>query len=178
MSAELSPRWGHVSAAVEDQVYVWGGHTKDFNKKKDVLASSVSFFDPVLESWADNQCSGPPPPGLYYGACASAGHHLYQYGGGDGPKWHGSLHQLDTKSWTWRQLSNAGPMKGHVSCGMVAYGSNLVIFGGCGIPSGPTQPGAEFIKNSRFTDGTGWTNEFHTFNLQEGEDLCVCAYES
>ena len=37
------------------------------------------------------------------------------------------------------------------------------------IPSGPTQPGAEFIKDSRFTDGRGWTNELHVFDVQKGE---------
>ena len=51
--------------------------------------------------------------------------------------------QLDTRTWTWKQLSSTGPMR-KVGCGMVAHGSNLVLFGGYGIPSGPTQPGAEF----------------------------------
>ena len=37
------------------------------------------------------------------------------------------------------------------------------------IPSGPTQPGAEFIKNSEVTDGRGWTNELHVFDVQKGE---------
>ena len=59
-----------------------------------------------------------------------------------------------------------------VGCGMVACDSKLVLFGGYGIPSGPTQSGAEFIKNSTYTDGRGWTNEVHTFDKQ-GEGVRV-----
>ena len=57
---------------------------------------------------------------------------------------------------------------------MVAYGNKLVLFGGYGIPSGPTQPGAEFVKNTSFTDGRGWTNELHSFDLKTGVCVCVC----
>ena len=54
-------------------------------------------------------------------------------------------------------------------CGMVSYLDKLILFGGYGIPSGPTQPGAQFIKNSKYTDGRGWTNELHMFDVQKGE---------
>ena len=110
------------------------------------------------------------PLGSIYGACASAGHHVYLYGGSDQSRFQSSLHQLDTRSWTWKQLSSSGPMR-KVTCGMVPHDSKLVLFGGYGIPSGPTQPGAEFIKDSKFTGGTGWTNEVHTFDLKEGEGV-------
>ena len=165
MEGEPSPRWGHYSALVEEKFCVWGGRTKDFLHGKSELASSVHCFHPLLEFWDVNKIGGVPPPGLYLGACASAGHHVYLYGGTDGSHRQSSLHQLDTRSWTWKQLSSAGPMK-KSSCGVVAHDSKLVSFGGYGVP---TQPGAEFIKNSRFTDGRGWTNEVHTFDLKEGE---------
>ena len=58
---------------------------------------------------------------------------------------------------------------------MVACDSNLVLFGGHGITSGPTQPGAEFVKSSKFTDGRGWTNELHTFDLIKGEGDVVAS---
>ncbi len=45
----------------------------------------------------------------------------------------------------------------------------LILFGGYGYPSGPTQPGAEFIKSTKYTDGSGWTNELHSYSLKEGE---------
>ena len=104
---EPSPRWGHYSALVEEKFYVWGGRTKDFLKEKSELASSVHCFDPLLEFWDVNKISGVPPPGPRSGACASAGHYVYQYGGTDGSRFHSSLHQLDTRSWTWKQLSSA-----------------------------------------------------------------------
>ena len=169
MEGEPSPRWGHYSALVEEKSCVWGGRTKDFLKENSELASSIHSFDPFLEFWDKNKLSGVPPPGLYYGACASAGHHVYLYGGHDGSCHQSSLHQLDTRSWTWKQLSSAGPMK-KAACGMVACDSKLVLFGGYGIPSGPTQPGAEFIRS---IGDSGWTNEVHTFNLKEGEGVRV-----
>ena len=172
MEGEPSPRWCHYSALVEEKFCVWGGVTKDFRKEKSELASSVHCFDPLLEFWDVKKSSGVTPPGLYDGACASAGHHVYLYGGSDGSHRHSFLHQLDTRSWTWKQLSSAGPMR-KMGCGMVAHDSKLVLFGGYGFPSGPIQPGAEFIKNSRFTDGRGWTNEVHTFDLKEGEGVRV-----
>ena len=51
-------------------------------------------------------------------------------------------------------------------CGMVSYDDQLILFGGYGTPSGPTQPGAEFVEH---TGGAGWTNELHMFNVQKGE---------
>ena len=172
MEGEPSPRWGHYSALVEEKFCVWGGRTKDFLQEKSELTSSIHSFDPFLEFWAKNKLSGVPPPGLYLGACASAGHHVYLYGGTDGSRFQSSLHQLDTRSWTWKQLSRSGPMRKR-ACGMVAHDSKLVLFGGYGYPSGPTQPGAEFIKDSRYTNGVGWTNEVHIFDLKEGEGVRV-----
>ena len=171
--SEPSPRWGQLSAVVEEKLCVYGGRTKDFLNEKSGLASSVHSFDGLLESWYSED-TGDPPPGLYGGACASAGHHVYVYGGVDGPAYQGSLHQLDTRTRTWKQLSSTGPMR-KTGCKMVAYDSNLVLFGGYGIPSGPTQPGAEFVKNSKYTDGSGWTNELHTFDLIKGEGDVVAS---
>ena len=171
MEGEPSPRWCHYSALVEEKFCVWGGGTKDFPKEKSEWAYSVHSFDPFSKFWDVNKCSGIPPPGLYTGACASAGHHVYLYGGSDGLCYQNSLNQLDTRSWTWKQLSRTGPMR-KVGCGMVACDSKLVLFGGYGHPSDPTQPGADFMKDSKCTD-VGWTNELHTFDLKEGERVRV-----
>ena len=170
--SEPYPRWGQSSAVVEGKLCMYGGRTKDFLKAKSGFAPSASVhsFD---ESWYPEDTDGVPPSGLYCGACTSAGHHVYVYGGYDGSAHQGSLHQLDTRTWTWKQLSNCGPMR-KVGCKMVACGSNLVLFGGYGIPSGPTQPGAEFVKDSKYTDG--WTNELHTFDLiRKGEGEVVAS---
>ena len=167
--AEPPPRFGHFSAALEGHICVSGGHTKGSTNEKGELFHT---FNQLSESWSSKQCQGPSPPdGLYDGASAYAGHHLYLYGGYDGSHYQNSLHQLDTRSWTWSHLSSAGPMR-KGGCGMVTYDETLLCFGGYGFPSGITQPGAEFTKDSDYTDGSGWTNEFHAYDLKEGEGAC------
>ena len=171
MAAEPSPRWGPLSAPVEGKVYLYGGRTRDFLKEQNKLASAVHAFDGYLEQWEEVRAEGPPPPGLYRGACASAGHHLYVYGGEDDTQYKGCLHQLDTRTSTWTQLAGPGGPMCKSRCGMVSHGEELVLFGGLGAPPSHTQPGAEFIKYPNST--IGYTNELHKFDLKEGEGVCV-----
>ena len=60
---------------------------------------------------------------------------------------------------------------------MIALNGKLLLFAGYGIPSasGLTQPGAKFIKDSNYSDGSGWTNELQLFDLKEGEGFLHCA---
>ena len=147
---------------------MWGGRTKGSPKEKGEL---VHIFHGLTEVWSSKQCQGPSPPdGIYCGASASAGYHLYLYGGIDGPHYHGSLHQLDTRSWTWSHLSSCGPMY-KTGCKLVAYDESLLCIGGHGLSSGNTsQPGAEFVED---TDDRGWTNELHAYDLRKGEEAIL-----
>ena len=170
---EPMPRYGHVSQTVGSKVLVRGGRTKDFSKKsRQHLSSVVELFDPYSELWEQKQLEGDTPsPGTYSEASASVNNDLFTYGGLDGiEKFFNTLRKLDTKTWRWRQLSpqnaEGAPMP-KFECGMVAFGDSLGVFGGYGIPRGPTQPGS-FIKNTKFTDGRGWTNEFHLYNRTDG----------
>jgi len=52
--------------------------------------------------------------------------------------------------------------------GMIACGDNLALFGGYGVPRGPTQPGSSFIKHAKSVDGGGCTNEVHIYHTKEG----------
>ena len=160
MFSEPSPRELYFSAVVKGEFCVWGGRTKNFGREKKDLRSAVHRFSPVQESWTQQKCSGPPPPGLYNGAYTFAGHHLYAYGGHDGNNYHCSLHQLDLLSMTWKQLSSAGPSR-KSGCDMVIYKNKLVLFGGYGDPLASTQP-AQWNGS--------YTNELHTFDLEEGEE--------
>ena len=55
---------------------------------------------------------------------------------------------------------------------MYVDGDKLAVIGGYGCPGdGPIQPGSLFIPNERFTDGTGWTNEVHVFNVSSS--MCI-----
>ena len=151
---EPSPRSYHFSAAAVDKLYVWGGNE---GLRKSVDTSIVHHYDPDSETWNTNTCEGPHPPGIQYGACASAGHHLYTYGGWDeGGNLQGTLHLLDTRSRRWKLISSeGGPMRKRGSR-MIVYDSKIVLFGGIG--------------------ESGSTNELHTFNLKEGERLHIAMY--
>ena len=170
---EPMPRFAHVSQSVGSKALVRGGRTKDFSEKsRQHLSSVVELFDPYSELWEQKQVEGDiPSPGTYAAASASFNNDLFTYGGFDGSgKAINALRKLDTKTWRWRQLSpqnaEGAPMPKFV-CGMVAFGDSLGVFGGHGIPRGPTQPGS-FIN---LTDGSGCTNEFHLYNLTDG--MCL-----
>ena len=180
MAAEPSNRFFPVCVPVEGKLHVWGGDSRNLSKGKVSLkdhTSTVFAFDSYLEIWSHINAKGTPPPGLYRCAYTSAGHYLYTFGGHDsGHKYNSSLHQLDTKTSMWTELSKDGPMK-KTSSAMVFYNNQLIVFGGAAaIPSGPIQPGSEFIVDNE-TDGGGWTNEMHSFGLKEGERVeCVQYY--
>lgn len=160
---EPPPRWGHFSAAVNGELYVFGGVT-DENEGENV----VHVFNQRMESWQTRATKGRPPPGRYHGACTSSGQCIYHYGGCDG-SYQDSLYQLDTRTLEWSQLPS-GPMKKD-GCEMICYQDHLLLFGGYGLYPGTIQPGAEFLGDERFAFHDGWTNEFHSFDLKEGEDV-------
>ena len=170
---EPSPVWGHFSAPVQNRWYTWGGDSKDVEDEKiswEDFKSSVNTYDPYLETWTRLNTTGTPPSGVYGGACAAVGHHLYTYGGRDTSNSYvhvDSFHQLDTRTLVWSELPN-GPMR-KAGSRMIACDNKLFLLGGYGIPSGPIQPGSEFILDEYANDGSGWTNEIHSFDLTKGE---------
>lgn len=170
---EPSPRAWHCVASVGGQCIVIGGCPAPESRENEVkFLSTIEVFDPCLEQWrAQKVVAGSPPKGLYFsGCCVSPSGDLYIYGGCDvNFAQHRELHKLDIGSLSWIQLTEESgddrPMK-KTSCGVMFAGQNqLVIIGGYGIPHGPAQPGASFIKNAQFT---GWTNEIHMFDLEGG----------
>ena len=169
---EPLPRFCHISSRVGSKVVVQGGRTKDFSEKgRQHLSSVVEIFDLYSESWEQRPVTGDAPsPGTYVAASASLHDDLFSFGGYDGRQFFNTLHRLDTEKLYWSQVSpqnaDGAPMP-KSGCGMIAFGSGLGVFGGYGIPRGPTEP-QSFIKNTAFTGGSGWTNEFHIYNLSEG----------
>ena len=151
---------------------MWGGRTADYSaSSRRKLASVVEIYDPYLEAWQQEATTGVPPPGLYGGGCTSVHESLLQYGGYDSQSWYGTLHQLNTVTLNWDELHQStpqGPMAKQ-GCGLALFqGGKVGLFGGFVIPTGPTQPGSTFTKNTAASDGAGCTNEFHLFDLQEG----------
>ena len=185
---EPSSRFFHVAASFSDgstsQVIMWGGETPEFysnDTSKTQLASVVEQFDVHSEIWCACYTQGTPHPGLSLAACTSLGNYLFIYGGsldGSAESNRGVLSCLNMKTLTWSQLcpegTAGGPMR-KAACGMVHFlHDKLAVIGGHGYPTGPTQPGSTFIRNTEFTDGRGWTNEIHVFDLSQGRHSRVC----
>ena len=166
-------RFWHSAASSSGLVYIRGGSTANFNSEnsRQQLAETIELFDPIKDFWRQLTTRGTPHPGLSAVACASFGGYLYTFGGFDGEQLHSTLSRLELKTLTWSQLSAVaedGPMRKDAS-GMVHFDSNkLAVIGGYGHPAGPIQLGSSFIPNEKFTDGTGWTNEIHVFNVRAG----------
>ena len=142
----------------------------------------IEQFDPYLEVWRQLNTTGTPHPGIVGAVCASVADQLYMYGGHNGKAYEGGLSLLNLQTLTWSQLcqeatNDGGPMKKD-SCGIfILRGDTLVVIGGYGIPTGPTeQPGATFVQDTRFTDGCGWTNEIHTFNINQGNQATTVIF--
>ena len=174
-SAKCEPlqRFQQISGSVGSKVVVQSGRTKDFSEKsRQQLTSVVEIFDPYSELWEQRQVTGDAPsPGTYTAAGASLHDDLFSFGGGDGRgKRFNTLHRLDTKTWRWCQLSpqnaEGAPMP-KAGCGMISFRDSLGVFGGYGIPRGTTEP-QSLILSTTFTDGRGWTNEFHIYRLKQG----------
>ena len=169
---EPVPRAWHISQCVGGKVLVQGGIAKNFSEKsRQHLTSVVEVFDPYSELWEQKQVEGDgPEPGTYLAAGVSLHGDLFTFGGALSYKTLNTLHRLDTKTWSWYQVSpqnaDGAPMP-KAACGMISFRDGLGVFGGHAIPQGPTEH-QSFIQDNRFTDGSGWTNEFHIYNLLEG----------
>ena len=150
---------------------MWGGHARSQDGES---LSDIYTFDPYCRSWQNQSITGSTPHScLCEGASASDSRHFYLYGGYNESGFQGCLYRLDSKTWQWSRLGSGGgrddPMR-KTGSGMVVYADKLVLFGGYGIsPATPSQQGAHFIPDSRFSDGVGWTSELHVFSLEEGK---------
>ena len=163
---EPLPRFGHISCRVGSKVVVQGGRTKDFSEKsRQHLSSVVEIFDPYFELWERTQVTGDAQsPGTYLAASASLHDDLFSFGGTDGRTLFNAVHRLDTEKLCRSQVSpqnaDGAPMP-KVACAMIAFGNSLEVFGGLGVPRGPTEP--QSFMSTRFTDGRGWTNDLHIY---------------
>ena len=178
-----SPRYGHFAVQVGTKSYLWGGLTQDFHHGgQDKLKSTVNVFDPYLETWQEQCTTGVPSHGLASGAAVAHSTSLYSFAGHEGKCYQSSLHVLDTDTlmWTDVHVSNTAhspmPKQG---CGMVFFGTHhLATIGGYGVPTQPIQTGSSFHKDTRYTDGRGWTDEFHVFDVTEGKQISLVATSS
>ena len=171
-----APRFLQTAAQIGHKTFLWGGRTQDFTARgRQMLAYSIQTFDSFHEKWEQKGTTGLAPPGLYDGVCTTVSESLYHFGGYDDHSESNALHCLNSVTLEWTQVhpqtAHDQPMR-KLACGMTAYHKEdttyLTIFAGYGIPHGSTQPGASFIQNINYSDGSGWTNELHLFNLTNG----------
>ena len=172
-----SPRFHHCAAQIGEKAFLWGGRTQDFfTSGRKTLTSVVEIFDVFHEKWETKRTTGLAPPGLYYGTCTTVSKSLYHFGGYDGQSNHNSIHSLNSVTREWTKIHSQTPgnqpmPKSH--CGMVTYHNEtfgvtrLAVFAGFGKPTFPIQHGT-FVRSAVATDGMGYTNEFHLFNLANG----------
>ena len=117
-------------------------------------ASIVEIFNIETGRWEQRKTTGTPRMGAEYRAYTTIGNKAYHFGGWDGSSCYNSLHSLDLSTMQWVTLQPRNPSQGpsrKSQCGMVAHGDNeLVVIGG--------------------HIGLGnYTNEFHVYNLREGQ---------
>ena len=173
---EPVPRFSHGAAAVGGRCYLCGGCVQESGRRK--LPSTVEMFDSYLETWEKHPTTGVPPPGLYKRASTSLLNSLCWFGGWDRKSDYNCIHILDTITLKWRKVQPLNPADGPMSkiwCGMVSFFQDqLAIFGGYGIPTGPIQPGATFVKD-HITSEIGWSNELHVFDITTREHtVLIC----
>ena len=148
---EPLPQVNPFSAVVDGKFILYGGANK----------SALESFDPLTELWSPLTTTGspPPPPKLFDGACSSINSLFFMFGGQVESSRQNSLYQLDLKNIIFKQLKPNGttrPMKKD-GCGMIKHDNSLHLFGGYGYPVNPWF--------------NYYTNEMHTFSLEEGEEV-------
>ena len=72
---------------------------------------------------------------------------------------------MDTVTLNWKQLPGGDAMR-KWGCAAVTSGEYLLLYGGYGKRSGPTQPGIEY---KLYSGDYYYTNECHLWHLREGE---------
>ncbi len=172
---EPSSRAHAAASASSEQLYVYGGFVDNFDENKRQLRTVIQIYECSTEYWKELPTTGTPPPGIYGCATSYSGHILYLFGGRDGTSFHASLHQLDTRSMTWKQLSpqhDSGPMR-KSACHMIYCNDSLIVIGGYGIPSGELQSGSQFTEDKDYQDGRGCTNEIHKYHISQGKSQIV-----
>ena len=173
------PRAWHTSAQVGSKTLLHGGVTKNYSEKtKQRLSSVLEVFDSNTELWQQKEVTGDTPDPGVYAASAAVNGDLFTFGGYNDEKFYNSLHSLKNAS-QWLKLcpqnEEAESPMAKAAAGMVAFGNQLLLIGGYGIPHSPAQPGAAFIKDHArgASDGLGWTNELHIFNIKNGMHLSM-----
>ena len=179
---EPETRCNSGATAVGQSVFMYQGFLQSYQGKSEVtLPSHCEVFDGDSSEWIRMDTVGRNPEAYHSFCITSIGDHLYYYGGFDGTTFTDQLLELDTQTMKLKELiprnSNEGPMKKQ-NCGLVSLRNDrLLVWGGYGIPT-TTQPGSRFVPDTNKTDGRGYTNELHCYDITSGMAMYMSCSES
>ena len=172
---EPEPRYGSRATVVGQSVFMYRGVLQAYQgKSKVTVCSRCEVFNGDSSEWIRMDTVGSKPDAYQYFSTTSIGDHIYYYGGYDGTTNTDQLLELDSRTMKLKELiprnSNEGPMKKR-DCGLVSFRNDrLLVWGGYGIHT-TTQPGSRFVPDTARTDGSGWTNELHCYDIKSGMDM-------
>ncbi len=155
------------SAETDGLHYCWRGTGPNKRSK------SLSVYESSTETWSIKPTTGHAHPGLSEGGSVIVGRYLYSFGGVEESTFYNDMSKLDLETLQWSKVKTTGsqPIR-KAGCGLVRVDERtLCCIGGHGI--GPTQPGSTFTRDTRFSDGRGWTNEIHLFDMQDSRIMFV-----
>lgn len=173
---EPEARYFSCAAAIGDHVFMYRGYLKSYLKKLRVSPPSrCEVFDTKTLQWEKHYSQGPNPKAWQSSSVAVFEHRLFFYGGWSGRDYTNELFELDTLAMPmkWVQHKPKNPKKGPMrkeGCGIVSLpgGEELCTFGGYGVPVGRAPLGTMVLRDEKYRDGRGWTNELHCYHLAEG----------
>nr|XP_056716114.1 rab9 effector protein with kelch motifs [Euleptes europaea] len=124
-----SPRTYHTSsAAIGDQLYVFGGGDKGADPVQD---QQFHVFDAATLTWQQAEVQGSPPAPRHGHAVVAFGSKLFIHGGLAGDTFYSDLYCIDTRDMKWEMLSATGSVPGGRAAHSAAvFQGHLYIFGG------------------------------------------------
>ena len=177
---EPEPRYSSGTTSVGQSVFMYRGTLQSYQGKSDWTdPSHCEVFDGDTREWIRIDTVGSNPKAYQAFGITSIGDHIYYYGGRN--RTTDQLFELDTQTMDLKELiprnSNEGPMKKQ-NCGLVSLrNERLLAWGGYGIPT-TTQPGSRFVPDTNETDGSGYTNELHCYDIKSGMAMYMSCSES
>lgn len=174
-----SPRRSHGSAAIGNQIFIFGGYTKNG------YTSDLWVFDVIWHSWNKVISSGEiPSPRSGHSLTAIGDHHLLLFGGMSDSQVFGDLYLLDIRFFSWVKLRTTGvqppPIQGHA---VDVLKDSMFLVGGCNAYEGicysstwvlqAALTGPSWMRFDRLNETSfGYPRGGHAIVVHEGSIFC------
>lgn len=166
---EPQKRYAHSSITYKDRVGILGGIV---NNESHYTLSLMNVYSIASCTWSIVALSGDPPSSASRMSYTQYGKYYLQMGGHCGnescvcEELSNKVFQMDLDSYAWKEIITSNsqitpiPKRG---CGMVIFGSTLVVIGGYGNISKGQSAVSQYMSHR--STNTGWTNEVHSLQL-------------